>query len=258
MLTSYKKPFLPIIVALGKRIEKRRFSEAPVFVGGCARSGTTLFLSVLSAHKDLFCIKKELELFTKIGYEKDGKPFPKRMDRLYTFLLLNKISRRAKRFCEKSPRNILRVEEIDQYYNGNFKMIQIIRDGRDVILSKHPSAENEYWVSPERWINDVSEGLKYMDHPNVHTIRYEDLIKDYENTIRGVCDFLDIAYTDEIANWHNHANVRKNRAYFTKQVQKISTSSIGKWQKSEENRKRAATLMEYPEAVELLKRFNYL
>ena len=58
-----KKIFIPLITAIGKKIEKRRFTCPPVYIGGCGRSGTTLLLSILSAHKDIFACPRELNPF---------------------------------------------------------------------------------------------------------------------------------------------------------------------------------------------------
>ncbi|PSR05601.1 MAG: hypothetical protein BRD50_00415 [Bacteroidetes bacterium SW_11_45_7] len=159
MLKAYKKPFLPLIVKWGSKVEANQFCDPPVFIGGCGRSGTTLLLSILSAHKDIFACPKELGAFNKIEADENGYRTPKRIDRLYTSLIINQIPRQARRLCEKSPSNVKHIDDIANYYRGNFRFIHIIRDGRDVVLSKHPTAKDRYWVGPQRWVNDVRSGL---------------------------------------------------------------------------------------------------
>ncbi|MFW6042833.1 MAG: sulfotransferase family protein [Marinilabiliaceae bacterium] len=257
MIKNYKKPFLPLIKALGKRIEKRHFTEPPVFIGGCARSGTTLLLSVLSAHKELFCVPREVSAFSEIGKDKGGNPFPERIDRLYTAFLRYKIQPEANRFCEKTPRNVRSISEIDRFYAGRFRFIHVVRDGRDVVLSRHPKGADGYWVSPERWVNDVAEGLKYVDHPNVYTIKYEDLINDFEPTMKKVCDFIGIPWSEEMESWLENSRVQRNVAYFGRQVKPINNQSIGKWQKPE-SQDRVNYFLDYPGAKELLEKLGYL
>lgn len=257
MMKFYKKPFLPLIKALGRRIEKRRFTEPPVFIGGCARSGTTLLLSVLSAHRELFCCPRELDVFSEIKKDAEGNSYPVRVDRLYSTFLRYKIPSSANRFCEKTPRNVLRINDIDQYYSGRFRFINIVRDGRDVVLSRHPKGKDGYWVSPDRWVNDVSAGVQYADHPNVYTIKYEDLINDFELVMKGICEFLDIPWTEKMERWIEHSQVKRNVAYFGRRVKPISNKSIGKW-KLPENQDRANELLEYPGAKDLLKHFGYM
>ncbi len=255
MLTSYKKPFLPIIEFLGKKIEARQFTDSPVFIGGCARSGTTLLLSILSAHHELFTCPRELGIFNEMTQDHAGRPKPYRLDRLYRCMLTSRIPKSAARWCEKSPSNVLHIDKIAAYYEGHFRFIHIIRDGRDVILSKHPTDPSRYWVSPERWVHDVSEGLKYYDHPKVYTLKYEDLIQEYEKTITGVCEFLEIPVSGEIRDWRRNATVTRNSAYFST-VQEINSQSIGKW-KQERYAERVRQLTQDARARALLDRLGY-
>ena len=69
-------------------------------------------------------------------------------------------------------------------FRERVKIIHIVRDGRDVVLSRHPVDTARHWISPSRWVEDVSAGLSFEGHPQVLTIRYEDLVKEYDITIR--------------------------------------------------------------------------
>lgn len=250
----FKRIYIPVITWLGRRIEKRRFTGSPVYIGGCGRSGTTLLLSILSAHNQIFACPRELNLFDGARETEQGLTVPK-FYRLYRTFISEKIKSTANRYCEKSPSNIRHVEWIDRLHSGNFKMIQIIRDGRDVILSRHPRNPGEYWVSPERWISDVQEGLKYLQYPNVYTIRYEELVSEYERTITGICNFLEIELSEEILHWHDHTTVQKNKALYSN-IQQINKASVGKWKK-QKFAARVKQLTDHPEAIALLKRLNY-
>ncbi len=254
-MSILKTPFRFFINQLGRPVANK-FSDPPILIGGCGRSGTTLLLSVLSAHDKLFCHPKELGIFNAAEIKEEGTLSIPKIHRFHQSFLFNKIPDTATRWCEKSPSNIKHISKIEVFTNNNFKFIQIIRDGRDVILSKHPTDPNRYWVDPDRWINDVSVGLAYENDSRVHTIRYEDLITDYDKVMLGICDFLEIEFTDELQNWHEHARVIQNRAYFGK-VEKINPKSISKWQ-DPKYADRVKELMDRPEAVELLRHYNYL
>lgn len=255
MNPKYKRIIAPSITSLGRRIEKQRFTAPPVYIGGCGRSGTTLLLSILSAHPDIFACPRELNLFEGAEETDQGLKVPK-LYRLYRTFLSERIKPTANRYCEKSPSNIRHFGLINRLHYGNFKMIHIIRDGRDVILSRHPRDPEAYWVSPERWVSDVSTGLKYLHHPKVHTIRYEDLVSDFNSTIKGICDFLEIKLSDQILDWHSHTTVQKNKALYSP-IQQINKDSVGKW-KAPEHVQRVRKLIEIPEAVALLKKMNYI
>ena len=233
----------------------QQFEQAPILIGGCGRSGTSLLLSILSAHLDIHACNRELGLFkpAKLLGLKKGKA---RLHRLHDYLIENPVPEHAKRWCEKTPKNIRVLPLIDNLFGGRFKFIHIVRDGRDVILSKHPKKPSEYYVDPSRWTRDVSLGLAYQDHPCVYTIRYEDLILNFEPTITGLCRFLDLEISEQILNWHKYAQVRKSDAYVA-EIKSIFSSSIGKWQ-DQANKNRADQLMKRPKARKLLQHFGYL
>lgn len=223
MNTWFKRyVFSPLINHLGQRKERKYFSKVPIFIGGCARSGTSLLLSILSAHPSIFCFPKETDAFTEWEGEK-----PVRIDRMYRELLKIRVPESTHRWCEKRPYNILYVAEILRYFKSA-RFIHIVRDPRYVCTSVHPERPNKYWVSPQRYIRDVNAGLKYKDHPQVLTIRYEDLVIDFDKTIHLVCEFIDEEPYHEILNWYEYAMVRSNRAWFT-DLQSLDPSSIKRW-----------------------------
>lgn len=254
MLTRLKRHISPAIVYFGKQKEKNRFSSDPVIIGGCARSGTTLLLSILSAHPSLFCHPKELSLFNYWTTNQYGQPQPLRLDRHYRNILFSRIPVSVTRWCEKTPRNIRHIPAILSYFSNRVKIIHIIRDGRDVVLSKHPD-HNNYWVSPERWKTDVRKGLAYQNHPNVYTLFYEDLVFDYINTITNLCAFLVEDVTDTLLNWHHHAKIQNSNAWHAP-LQEVFKSSVGKW-RIPENADRINEFMSDPEAKQLLYHLGY-
>ncbi len=235
---------------------KKQLTEDPIIIGGCGRSGTTLLLSILSAHPDIYAIDEETSTFCPTAYLENFNPKAKiNMLRFYCFLN-KKIPKTCNRWCEKTPKNVMCFGKILKYFNNKVKIIHIIRDGRDVILSKHPSKPDKYWVSPERWIKDVSTGLKYKGHPNVYTLKYEDLILNYQNTMKKLCAFLDIEFNQKILNWHKYATVRRNNAFFG-EVRTLSKSSINKWEKKE-NKERVKDFLKKEKAKESLIELGYI
>ncbi|HKL03054.1 MAG TPA: sulfotransferase, partial [Cryomorphaceae bacterium] len=231
------------------------FSDEPIFIGGCGRSGTTLLLSIISAHPEVFACPRELGIFNKIHKGSDGEIVPDRIDRLYRCILTRKVEDTATRFCEKSPSNVNRFEHINDYYNGKVKFIHIIRDGRDACLSVHPTDKTKYWVEPKRWVTDVRAGLQHLNHPNVLTVFYEDLVSQYDQTISTICAFCDLTVTPEMQNWFEHTTVTKNSAYHNG-VKKLHKGSVRKWEKPK-NAKRVAEVLEYPGFIELLEGLGY-
>lgn len=241
----------PVIVELGQRKAKRHFRQNPIFIVGCGRSGTTLLLSILGAHPHIFAIPDETTAFAHWN----SKNQPKRLDRLYREFLFNKIPASANRWCEKTPNHVRHIDRIMHLFNGEVQFIHLIRDGRDVMLSRHPDSPKDYWITPERWVQDVKEGLQFRDHPNVLTVFYENLVQHYPATIESICDFIGETCTEEMYHWLENTNVVENRAW-EKGVENLHTQSVGKWRKPE-NRKKVKSIMENPEIERLLTDLGY-
>src|SRR6056297_2982515 len=98
-LNIFKKTLNPILAYFGEKKLKKHFRGEPIIIGGCGRSGTTLLLSIISAHPDIYAFSKEIGVFSE--WHK-GKP---RLDRLNRYILLHKLPDTKKRMCEKTPAN---------------------------------------------------------------------------------------------------------------------------------------------------------
>ena len=231
-------------------------SRRPVVIGGCGRSGTTLVLSVLSCHPHIFAINDETRALSPgtVNNPMVGAPF--KMDRIYKFLLDRPIPDECTRWCEKTPRNVLHFEVILQRFGEAVRIINVVRDGRDVVTSRHPTDPSRYWVDPSTWVRDVKAGMRVEKHPQVLTIRFEDLVLDYESTVRKICAFIDEDFLDTFRDYPASARVRQNAAWFS-EARPIDPSVIGKWKKPEFAAPVEA-LLENPQAIELLMYYRYL
>ena len=228
------------------------FSSEPIFIGGCGRSGTTLLLSMLSAHQDIYALPIETAAF---NIWTDGEKYPRNYHRLCRSIMKNKVHNRAKRWLEKTPANVLNFSRIDGFYQGKVKCIHIVRDGRDVTTSIHPKAPDRFWVPINRWVLTVNKGLDMLDHPNVLTVKYEELTNKPEETVREICDFLSLEYSEDIINWMNNTQIKKDPAWFG-EVKNVHAHSTGRWKESR-NRKHLEIFYKLPEAVATLTRAGY-
>ena len=228
-----------------------RFSRAPIILGGCPRSGTSLLLSILSACRNIFCIPEEVWAF----YDTEQLS---EFDYYVRKLLWPKIpagtEAKYQRWCEKTPRNVLAFRNIIEYFGQDARLIHIVRDGRDVITSRHPHAPDKYWVPDWMWLWYVTEGLRFADHPQVLTLRYEDLVTNFEPTIRSLCDFIGEVCTENIMNWFDNTLIRKHSAWF-EPVGPLSDKSIGRG--LERSNEVISEFLKNKEAVTLLTKLGY-
>lgn len=245
----------PIYRYLGKRKERKYFSGDPIVILAAPRSGTTLLLSILDSFPSIYSIPEQTYGLAR-WKEKKGKVYPDRIDRIYRELLKRKIPKEVSRWCEKTPRHIKHIENILKYY-PKLKAIHIVRDGRDVITSKHPNhRSDEYWVSIKRWITDVSFGLEFENHPRVLTLRYEDLIYKYDEKIKEISKFLEEDFVPAKDEWTKLTTLKKSK-HWAEPVQNLYSKSIGRWKKPE-HAKRLQEIMNNSDAVKLLKKLKYI
>ena len=142
-------------------------------IGGCARSGTTLLLSALSCHRDLCAIPDETQLLCPGAYwPQGGRIADPDLRGLRRVLVAGPRWRTCRAWVEKTPRNVHNLERIFSSLGRDTKFLHMVRDGRDVTVSRHPQDPSEFWVEPERWVSDVTAGLAWGDHPGVLRIRY--------------------------------------------------------------------------------------
>jgi hypothetical protein len=234
-------------------------AENPVFIGGSGRSGTTLLLSLLSAHPDIYAIPDETAAFCPTAYSEDEDlQAAFNIERAYSFLIDPNIPLgRYSRWCEKSPKNILFAERLLNYFGERTRFVNVVRDGRDVVTSKHPSDPDQYYVPPERWIRDVAAGKRIEDDPRVITVRYENLVRDTLQVLRRICEFLDESFADEAFRaYPDSSQIQKARAWFG-QVREISDKSVGRW-KEEEHECIINRFHETNDTRELLEHYDYL
>jgi len=262
MADIFKTIFNTSMLKLGKRIERRQFNALPIVIGASPRSGTTILLSILGAHPAIFAIPDQTYAFdiwqSKQDENTEGNSvYPLRIDRVYRELVLNRIPKTTHRWCEKTPKNIQYFDKILNYFSDQVRLIHIVRDGRDVIVSKHPKHNPDtYWVPVERWVNDVAFGARFENHPSVLTLRYEDLVQKYDSSIAQICQFLDEPIDQALNNWISYTNVRKSK-HLHKPVENLFQKSIGKW-KDKVHENRIKEIMQHEKAVELLKHFKYI
>lgn len=228
----------------------------PLVIGGCARSGTTLLLSILSAHPEIAAVPIETRTLCPTAY--DARP---RRNAPFEFAKLAGhldalMTEKCRVWCEKTPRNVLFFSRLLRTLGTEARMIHLVRDGRDVVCSKHPDKPDEFWVSPQRWITDVNAGLRLEGHRQVLAVRYEDLVLQTQRTLNEICRFVGLAFVPELMEYPDHAKLRRCNAW-SKPAQPIFGSSIGRWRRAE-FAERVGHLMAHRKASRLLEHYRYV
>lgn len=117
--------------------------------------------------------------------------------------------------CEQTPRNIYYAEELLAYFE-NAHIIHIVRDPRSVMASQKKrwrrreltadTSSRSYLRSMQSWVNyhpytssrlwlRASRAARRLEgHPRFTIIRFEDLVRSPESTVRGLCDRLGVKF----------------------------------------------------------------
>jgi len=174
-----------------QRIRGNRIEAAPIFVVGCPHSGTSVLLRLLGAHSKIYGVPYESKVFR----------YPDLKQRL-TFKIWNRnaIAQGKHRWAEKTPTH---VQMIDRIFNmhSEAKVIFIIRDGRDVAVSMRQRF-GEFEIGLSDWVNNNRQGLRWSNDPRVMKIRYEDLVKQYDDTMPAICKFIGEPFEEGLIAFH--------------------------------------------------------
>lgn len=159
------------------------------------------------------------------------------------------------RWCEKTPKNVRAFGPILAAFENDVKIVHIVRDGRDVVTSHHPNHAQPYWVSPERWVTDVSAGLEFAN--KVYLLKYEDLVFEPEKILIGLCAFLEQEFDSHMLEPEKYSLVQSNIAWEKEQARSINANAVGKW-KRPENQQRVQEFIDFPGSADLMRDLGYL
>ncbi len=115
------------------------------------------------------------------------------------------------RWGDKTPIYVKRMGEIEAVI-AEARFIHLIRDGRDVALSRAGRAMQNAAPMPKvarRWKRRILEARRQGDELRGYLeVRYEDLILDTEPTLRRVAEFIELPWDDRMLAYHERASER--------------------------------------------------
>lgn len=200
--------------------------RAPIFVGGCPRSGTTLVRAILDSHPSIVC-GPELRAFPALaGLSADMRRVmgetlrahyhlpADRLDAIFAELMLFfleplRAASGKPRAAEKTPANALHFAELAHLF-PDAHFVQIIRDGRDVVASllamdwKDASGAplpitRDAGAAARAWAGHIHAGRNARAAgARYHELRYERLAADPEAELRPLFAFLGEPWADEV------------------------------------------------------------
>ena len=94
--------------------------------------------------------------------------------------------------AEKTPSDVYCFRQLAKLY-PNCLLIHSVRDGRDVVCSLMKRGY-DIFEATSIWLFNTACGIGCRDMPNYIEIRYEELVRDPQETLRRICERSSIPY----------------------------------------------------------------
>ena len=148
-------------------------------------------------------------------------------------------AKNARYWCCKSMANVHYAEQLETYGIID-KYIFLYRDGRDVAASfkKAVVGDKHTYFLAKQWKEDQEACLSLaaqIEPDRFFALNYETLISEPERTVRQLCAFLAIAYSEEMLNFHtsNSSKITAAAGEMWANLEKpIMSDNTGKFLKS--------------------------
>jgi protein-tyrosine sulfotransferase len=244
-------------------------SFAPIVLGGCGRSGTTLLRMMLDSHRRI-CCGPESSLFRRRAIDPrwlaDRFGFPHEEVRsiydtaesrpafveAFAALCMQKAGK--VRWAEKTPRNIGRIADIFRCF-PEARFVHVLRDGRDVACSlrthpRHKVVDGKLVPTgirkpiegcARRWVRDVEGSRRWWADPRFLTVRYEDLVLDPRPALGQVMTLIGEAWDDAMLAHAAADSPFRDATRFAQNPEAlgaVSTASLSRWQRDLDERDR--------------------
>jgi hypothetical protein len=114
------------------------------------------------------------------------------------------------RWGDKTPGYATKMRRIQRAL-PEARFVHVIRDGRDVVLSRARKSRRPKPVglAAKRWKRRVIATRNRSESVRNYTeIRFEDLVTETETTLRRVCEFIELDFDPAMLAYHEHAAER--------------------------------------------------
>ena len=237
-----------------------------IFIIGVGRSGTSLLQSILNAHYKITFLP-ETHFLKKYVFK---KRLPGNKDEIINILNKDEEFKRANiapekilgsnnnpvelynRLCkeysgekekplwgDKDPGNIDFIPQLYKYF-PSAKIIHIIRDPRDVVLSRKKAAWSSKYpfiLHPLIYQTQMEKARrigKRLYGENYQELYYEDLLTDTHKTLKKLCQFLGVDFEEQMLDFQKSSKelVSDQEMQWKKETFKpLMKDNINKWNK---------------------------
>jgi len=243
--------------------------EAPIFIVGSSRSGTSLLRNILNRHPriaicdethfhhyiytrrrafgDLGDLKNRRRLVEEyLGLKRlrnvtDPAGLSEELMREATsyqafftcFVKYHTVSQGKPRWGEKTPQHSLFSETLCEWYPGG-TIIHMIRDPRDVVasLQRMPWAADSVVQNAWRWLRHNLAAQRCSHRPQYLPVRYETLVTQPEQEVARICECLGEEYVPSMLDPMGHTVFPPPVPWTVRAQEPITAERLGKWRDS--------------------------
>ena len=199
----------------------------------------------------LFCIQEfgifnqnNPQQFDKISKEIIQKRDLNPLEIFKVFLDHVSIKNQCKIPCDHTPRNVFYIQEILKNF-PEFKIINLVRDPRDVLLSQKNKWKRRYFgasgipkkesirsyfnyhpITISKIWNTAINTIKDNKDSRIKTIYFENFITDPERNMKDICQFLEIEFD---SNMIKVPNIGSSTGIDELNKFGIDKTKLGKW-----------------------------
>lgn len=220
-------------------------SDAPIFIIGMPRSGTSLIEQILASHSKVYGAGELSSIGEIANRIASNLPYPGSIKNADAEFLNNEaekhitylyeVSNHANHIIDKMPHNFIYVGLIKMLF-PNCKIIHCLRNPLDVCLSiyfhnfnsNHPYSDNLENLG--HYYNLYRNLMQYWQnkYEDIYNIHYESVLDEPELQIRALLEHLKLNWQDNCLEFYNNKRVVSTPSYA--QVRKpLYKSSANRW-----------------------------
>jgi hypothetical protein len=132
-------------------------------------------------------------------------------------------------FCSKNPGDVSVMPALLRI-DPNLWVINMVRDPRDIVVSRHGKAPDKYWCGLRHWKTGLPAVRKARTHPRFVNVRYEDLVRRPQRVQTMLLDRVPfLRKTAEFRDYDRFSRPSAKTREALRELRPIDTRSIGAW-----------------------------
>lgn len=164
----------------------------PIFVVGGKHSGTTLTATILGSSSKCTLIPMESGAYSILHIKNLRKAFIRQSAMVESEFLV-----------EKTPDHVYQIDKIQEDWPDSPIFI-VTRDPVDRVASTLRRHGN-FSQSVYECANDLQACIYAATKPNTHLVTYEYIVKNFDNTIKKMCEFAGLEFEEAMKNFHENS-----------------------------------------------------